>query len=213
VAESNALLPSGEFISPKFDANVYTNAIPHNVATMGDAPVKIAGDKPVFIKDVARVEDSGTPPTQSVAGNGQDAVYLSVLRIPGGNTIEIVDAVKKAVAELKDLPPGLEVKPAFDQSTFVRTTYRGLQREIVQALVLIALVILLFLQSARGTLIVSLAIPLSFAITLIVLYASGQTLNAFTLGGLTLAMGRLVDDAVVVLESDPPSPAHGAVHK
>jgi multidrug efflux pump subunit AcrB len=71
----------------------------------------------------------------------------------------------------------------------------------VQALVLIGLVILLFLQSLRGTLIVSAAIPLSFAITLIVLYASGQTLNAFTLGGLTLAMGRLVDDAVVVLES------------
>src|SRR5207248_290720 len=65
----------------------------------------------------------------------------------------------------------------------------------------IALVILLFLQSVRGTLIVAVAIPLSFAITLIVLYAQGQTLNAFTLGGLTLAMGRLVDDAVVVLES------------
>ena len=68
-------------------------------------------------------------------------------------------------------------------------TYHGLKKEIVQALVLIALVILLFLQSVRGTLIVSVAIPLSFAITLIVLYASGQTLNAFTLGGLTLAMG------------------------
>ena len=75
------------------------------------------------------------------------------------------------------------------------------KKEVVQALVLIALVILLFLQSIRGTLIVSVAIPLSFAITLIVLYATGQTLNAFTLGGLTLAMGRLVDDAVVVLES------------
>ncbi len=83
----------------------------------------------------------------------------------------------------------------------MRTTYHGLKKEIIQALVLIALVILLFLQSVRGTLIVSVAIPLSFAITLIVLYATGQTLNAFTLGGLTLAMGRLVDDAVVVLES------------
>ena len=83
----------------------------------------------------------------------------------------------------------------------MRTTYHGLKKEIVQALVLIAIVILLFLQSVRGTLIVSVAIPLSFAITLIVLYATGQTLNAFTLGGLTLAMGRLVDDAVVVLES------------
>jgi multidrug efflux pump subunit AcrB len=136
-----------------------------------------------------------------VAVNGNDAVYLNVLRIPGGNTLEIVDAVKAAVHGLKDLPPGVEVKPIFDQSTFVRTTYEGLKKEVLQALVLIALVILLFLQSVRGTIIVSVAIPLSFAVTLIVLYAGGHTLNAFTLGGLTLAMGRLVDDAVVVLES------------
>jgi multidrug efflux pump subunit AcrB len=201
VAKSNALLPSGEFISPKFDANVYTNAIPATVDTIGEAPVKVEGTRAVLIQDVARVEDGGTPPTQSVSVNGQDAVYLNVLRIPGGNTIEIVDAVKRVVEGLRDLPPGLTVKAYFDQSSFVRTTYHGLKKEIIQALFLIGLVILVFLQSVRGTLIVSVAIPLSFAITLIVLYASGQTLNAFTLGGLTLAMGRLVDDAVVVLES------------
>jgi multidrug efflux pump subunit AcrB len=109
--------------------------------------------------------------------------------------------VKKVVEAPPGPAPGREGEGVFDQSTFVRTTYERLKKEIIQALVLIALVILLFLQSIRGTLIVSVAIPLSFAITLIVLYASGQTLNAFTLGGLTLAMGRLVDDAVVVLES------------
>ena len=201
VARSNALLPSGELISPKFDANVYTNAIPPRVKEIGDAPVKLVGAIPVLIRDVAKLDDGGTPPTQSVSVNGRDAVYLNVLRVPGGNTLEIVDAVKKVVAGLRDLPPGMEVKAFFDQSTFVRTTYHGLKREIVQALVLIGLVILLFLQSTRGTVIVSFAIPLSFAITLLVLYAAGQTLNAFTLGGLTLAMGRLVDDAVVVLES------------
>jgi len=201
VSNSNKLLPSGEFISPKFDANVYTNAVPERVSTIGDAPIKVVNGAPVLIRDVARVEDGGTPPTQSVSVAGQDAVYLAVLRIPGGNTLQIVDAVKKTVANLKDLPPGMEVKAVFDQSTFVRTTIVGLQREIIQALVLIGIVILLFLQSVRGTLIVSAAIPLSFAITLIILFATGQTLNAFTLGGLTLAMGRLVDDAVVVLES------------
>ena len=201
VAGSNALLPSGEFIAPSFDANVYTNAIPKRVETIGEAPVKLVGDKPVLIRDVARVEDGGTPATQSLTVNGKDAVILNVLRIPGGNTIEIVDAVKKVVEGLHDLPPGMQAKVFFDQSLFVRSAYHGLKKEIVQALILIALVILLFLQSVRGTLIVSVAIPLSFAITLIVLYSSGQTLNAFTLGGLTLAMGRLVDDAVVVLES------------
>jgi multidrug efflux pump subunit AcrB len=201
VASSNALLPSGEFLAPNFDANVYTNAVPRRVEAIGEAPVKLVGNKPVLIRDVARVEDGGTPDTESLTVNGRDAVLLNVLRIPGGNTIDIVDAVKKVVEGLRDLPPGMQAKVYFDQSIFVRSAYHGLKKEIVQALGLIALVILLFLQSLRGTLIVSVAIPLSFAITLIVLYASGQTLNAFTLGGLTLAMGRLVDDAVVVLES------------
>src|SRR5580658_2786457 len=201
VSASNALLPSGEFIAPKFDANVYTNGVPREVKTIGQATVKVVHGAPVLIRDVADVQDSGTPETQIVSVNGKDAVLLNVLRVPGGNTIDIVDAVKKVVENLRDLPHGMQAKVYFDQSLFVRTTYYGLKKEIVQALVLIAIVILIFLQSLRGTMIVSVAIPLSFAITLIVLYGTGQTLNAFTLGGLTLAMGRLVDDAVVVLES------------
>lgn len=201
VAKSNALLPSGEFIAPSFDANVYTDAVPTRVAQIGDAPVKVVKGSPVYIRDVAHVQDGGAAPTQSVSVDGKNAVYLNVLRVPGGNTLAIVDAVKKTVAGLGNLPPGMKVKTVFDESTFVKTSYSGLKREVLQALVLIALVILLFLQSLRGTAIVAIAIPLSFAVTLIALYATGQTLNSFTLGGLTLAMGRLVDDAVVVLES------------
>jgi multidrug efflux pump subunit AcrB len=201
VHDSNALLPSGELINKRFDAIVYTNAVPRVIDDIGDAIVKRRGDRAVRIKDVARVDDGASPPTQAVSINGEDAVYLNVLRVPGGNTIEIVDEVKDKLAHLLNLPPGLKVEPIFDQSTFVRSTYSGLKKEVVQALVLVALVILVFLQSLRGTLVVSLAIPLSFAITLLVLYKQGETLNAFTLGGLTLVMGRLVDDAVVVLES------------
>ncbi len=201
VGQANALLPSGELISKAFDANVYTNAVPERVRVIGDATVKIEKGRPVMIRDVARVEDGGAAPTQSVSVDGRNAVYLNVLRVPGGNTLAIVDQVKRIVAGLRDLPPGVKVEPVFDESTFVRTAYSGLQKEIAQALVLIALVILLFLQSTRSTLVVAIAIPLSFAITLIVLYATGQTLNAFTLGGLTLAMGPLVDGAVVVIES------------
>jgi multidrug efflux pump subunit AcrB len=201
VRDSNALLPSGELINPRFDANVYTNAVPRRIRDIGDAIVKLEGGKAVRISDVARVVDAASPQTQAVTINGSDAVYLNVLRVPGGNTIDIVDQVQAFIAHGKGLPPGVHVEPIFDQSTFVRGTYHGLKKELVQAIVLVALVILVFLQSVRGTLVVSLAIPLSFAITLIVLYAKGQTLNSFTLGGLTLVMGRLVDDAVVVLES------------
>jgi multidrug efflux pump subunit AcrB len=201
VAESNALLPSGEFISPKFDANIYTNAVPPRVVAIGDAVVKEETGRPVFIRDVARVEDAGAAPTQTVSVNGQEAVYLNVLRVPGGNTLDIVEKAKGVIAGLRDLPAGLRIEPVFDQSTYVRTAYSGLRREVLQALFLIALVVLVFLQSFRGTLVVAVAIPLAFGFTLLVLYATGQTLNAFTLGGLTLAMGPLVDGAVVVLEA------------
>ena len=201
VAQSNALLPSGEFITSTFDANVYTDAVPSQVKKIGDAMVKLVNGSPVYIHDVAEVQDGGAATTQTVSVNGESAVYLNVLRVPGGNTLKIVDTVKRTVAGLPNLPAGMVVKTVFDESTFVKTSYSGLKREVVQALVLIAIVILVFLQSLRGTLIVAMAIPLSFAVTLIVLYATGQTLNSFTLGGLTLAMGRLVDDAVVVLES------------
>src|SRR5579863_3642185 len=159
VGRSNALLPSGEFISKNFDANVYTDAVPKRVKTIGDAPVKVIGDQAVLIKDVASVEDGGTPPTQTVAVDGQEAVYLSVLRIPGGNTLNIVKAVYDAVDHLSTLPPGMKVTAAFDQSTYVKTTFVGLKREVVTALCLIAVVILAFLQSIRGTLIVVVAIP------------------------------------------------------
>ncbi len=201
VDKANALLPSGRFITKEFDAILYTNAIPQKVSDIGEAIVKVVDGKPVFIKDVALVEDGGTPYNQTVSINKQNAVYLSVLRVPGGNVIEIVESVKRAIADLKGLPPGLTVTPIFDQSTFVKTTYNGLRREILQAMALISAIILIFLQSPRSVLVAAVAIPISFAIILLVLYATGQTLNAFTLGGLTLAMGPLVDISVVVLES------------
>lgn len=201
VSRANALLPSGRFIAKTFDANVYTNAVPLRVSEIGEAAVKIVDGRPVLIRDVARVEDGGSPDTQGVAINGQNAVYLNVLRVPGGNVIQIVDAIKTALADLKDLPKGMQVTPVFDQSTFVRSTFEGLKREIFQAFCLVAAVILIFLQSPRSVLIAAISVPISFAVILVVLYATGQTLNAFTLGGLTLAMGPLVDISVVVLES------------
>jgi multidrug efflux pump subunit AcrB len=201
IDKANALLPSGRLLAPGFEANVYTNAVARKVPDIGEAVIKVIDGAPVLIRDVASVEDGGTLPNQFVAVNGEPAVYLNVLRVPGGNTLQIVDEILKSVAALPDLPAGVQVKPIFDQSTFVRNSVDGLKREVVQALCLIAVVILLFLQSPRSVLISAIAVPLSFAIILLVLYATGQTLNAFTLGGLTLAMGPLVDISVVVLES------------
>lgn len=201
VERSNALLPSGRFNPPAFSANVYTNAVPPKVKDLGDGPITSVNGRTILIRDVAEVVDSGSRDAQGVSVNGQTAVYLNVLRVPGGNVVAIVDQVKDVVANLKDLPEGLEVKVLFDQSTFVRNSIHSLVREIVQALVLVGLVILLFLQSARSVLVALVAVPVSFAVILLVLAATGQSLNAFTLGGLTLSMGPLVDISVVVLEA------------
>ncbi len=201
INRANALLPSGRLIAPALDANVYTNAVPSHIEDLGDAMVKVIDGRPVQIRDVARVEDGGSPATQTVSVNGEDAVYLNVLRVPGGNILAIVDSVKERLRGLPGLPAGMHVDPIFDQSTFVRSTFHGLQKEILQAFVLVAMVILLFLQSWRSVVVAGISVPISFAIILIVLYTTGQTLNAFTLGGLTLAMGPLVDISVVVLES------------
>jgi multidrug efflux pump subunit AcrB len=133
VSRANALLPSGRFIAKTFDANVYTNAVPERVSDIGESVVKLVDGRPVLIRDVARVEDGGSPNTQGVAINGQDAVYLNVLRVPGGNVIQIVDAIKGALTGLRDLPKGMQVTPVFDQSTFVRSTFDGLKKEILQA--------------------------------------------------------------------------------
>ncbi|CAN5555808.1 efflux RND transporter permease subunit [soil metagenome] len=200
VARANALLPSGRLLSPDLDANVYTNAVPKKISDLEEATIKVIDGRPVLIRDVARIEDGGGPDTQTVFINGDPAVYLNVLRVPGGNVPRIVDQVNERIAELK-LPAGMKVKPVFDQSTFVRSTQSGLKKEIIQEFFLVAMVILLFLQSWRSVVVAAIAVPISFAIILIVLYVSGQTLNAFTLGGLTLAMGPLVDISVVVLES------------
>lgn len=201
IDRANALLPSGRFNPPTFSANVYTNAVPKSVEEIGEAVVKVVNGRPVLIRDVARIEDGGSKDAQSVTINGEVGVYLNVLRVPGGNVVAINDEIRRIVGGLKDLPPGVKVEPIFDQSSFVRGTIDGLKKEIFQALVLIGVVILLFLQSPRSVLISAIAVPISFAIILIVLYVSGQSLNAFTLGGLTLAMGPLVDISVVVLES------------
>ncbi len=201
IERANALLPSGRFNPPTFSANVYTNAVPKAVAEIGDAVVKSVNGHPVFLRDVATIEDGGSKDAQAVTINGETGVYLNVLRVPGGNVVAINDEIKRIVSGLKDLPPGVHVDPIFDQSTFVRGTIDGLKKEILQAMLLIGVVIFLFLQSARSMLIAGIAVPVSFAIILIVLYVTGQSLNAFTLGGLTLAMGPLVDISVVVLES------------
>ncbi len=201
--QANLMMPAGDIKVGRIDYNLYSNALFDVVRDMNSVVVKYdeKTGTPVRLEDVGRAEDSYAIQTQIVRANSEHAVYLNVLKQPGGNTIAIVDKVRAAIPHLVGLPPGLDVQVVFDQSKFIREAIAGLEHEVVQWLILVVLVILLFLRSGRSTIIVSVAVPLSMAVALVLLYATGNTLNNFTLGGLTLALGRLVDDAIVVIEN------------
>jgi multidrug efflux pump subunit AcrB len=129
-------------------------------------------------------------------------VYIPIYRQPGANTIAVVDAIRQAIPGiLNRLPNGINLNVVMDQSFYVRQAIRNLGEEGVIGAVLAAVMILLFLGEWHATLIAALAIPLSILAAFIGLYFTGQSINAMTLGGLALAVGRLIDDAVVVLEN------------
>ncbi|MHB8418450.1 MAG: efflux RND transporter permease subunit [Myxococcales bacterium] len=201
--QANLMMPAGDIKIGQIDYNLYSNALFDVVRDMNSIVVKYdeKTGTPVRLSDIGRAEDSYAIQTQIVRANSEHAVYLNVLKQPGGNTIAIVDKVRDAIPHLVGLPPGLDVHVVFDQSKFIREAIAGLEHEVVQGLALVILVILLFLRSGRSTIIVSVAVPLSMAVAIVLLYATGNTLNNFTLGGLTLALGRLVDDAIVVIEN------------
>ena len=203
VRRTNLILPSGHIEAGDRDYNVFANT---QVETARDLEnVVVASSSPaghlVRLRDVATVEDGAADQSEIVRIDGRRGVYLRVLKQPDGNTIGVVDAVKAALPNLRGVPPNVRLTFSFDQSAYVRAAVKALEHEALQGGVLAIIVILIFLLSWRATGIIAVAIPLSIVATFILLYFAKQTLNVFTLGGLALAVGRLVDDSIVELEN------------
>src|SRR5262245_6264345 len=201
VNDANFLLPSGDIKIGSVDYNIQTNNQFALVKPMEDIVVRRVGDIPVYVRDLGYVVDSYEEQTSVVRVDGNRAVYLRVNKQPGANTVEIVDAVKAALPKLIGIPPGVQIALTFDQSIYIRQSIESLWHEAAQGAVLAFVVILLFLGSLISTGIIFIAIPLSILGTFIAMYFLGQTINIFTLGGLALAVGRLVDDSIVELEN------------
>jgi len=207
VRTSNLLLPSGSLRAGDRDYNVFTNTQVPDVAPLRDVVVRSTsaqlgqGQGVVRVGDVAKVEDLAADQTEIVRVNGQRGVYLRVLKQPGANTISTVDAVRAAIPKLRSVPSNVKLNISFDQSSYIRSAVAALQHEALQGGVLAILVILIFLMNIRATAIIGVAIPLSIVATFMLLFFTNQTLNVFTLGGLALGVGRLVDDSIVELEN------------
>ena len=209
--DSNLILPAGNVRIGAEDYYIYSNSMIEKVAGIGSVPVKIGrGQAPVLIRDVASVDDSSQIQYNKVLINGQPSVYIPVLRQVGANTISVVDGVKNLLPRVFGLPPGMKLKTIFDQSTYIISAIKSLEHEAVSGSVLASLMILIFLGSFRSTLAIFLSIPLSILAGAFGLYMNGSTINIMTLGGFALAIGRLVDNSVIVLENINRHLAEGA---
>jgi multidrug efflux pump subunit AcrB len=198
----NLILPTGSAKIGEFEYNVGLNGSPRTIAELNDLPIRTTSAGTIYVRDVAQVHDGFQPQTNIVRHDGQRAVLVNILKYGTASTLDIVKRVKEELPRMKDgLPPDLEISTAVDQSVFVRAAVDGVVHEAILAGCLTALMILLFLGSWRGTLIIAVTIPLSILTSLIALSALGETINIMTLGGLALAVGILVDDATVAIEN------------
>jgi multidrug efflux pump subunit AcrB len=202
VLRQNVILPSG---TAKMGTNEYPillNASPEALRDIGDLPIKSVRGTTVYVRDVANVRDGNSPQTNMVHVEGRRSVLMSILKNGKASTLDIARNIREMLPKtMARLPKELKTSLLFDQSLFVRAAVDGVVKEALIAAGLTALMILLFLGSWRSTFIVVVSIPLSILMSIAVLYALGQTLNVMTLGGMSLAVGILVDDATVAIEN------------
>jgi CzcA family heavy metal efflux pump len=198
----NLIIPSGTEKVGEFEYNVKLNGSPKAVEEYNDLPIKTVNGTVIYFRDVAHVRDGAAPQTNIVRVDGQPASLMTIQKTGDASTLDIIRDIKQRLPLVRDAsPPDLDINPIGDQSLFVSGAINGVIREGVIAAALTGLMILLFLGSWRSTLIITISIPLSVLASLIGLSLVGQTINIMTLGGLALAVGILVDDATVAIES------------
>jgi CzcA family heavy metal efflux pump len=202
LANQDQIEPVG---TAKIGTYQYMVQLNNSAATLPDfnnLPVKTVNGATILMRDVGHVRD-GFPPQQSIVHvDGARAVLSTVLKNGSASTLDVVQGVLAKLQQIKQqLPETLKISTLNDQSLFVKAAIGGVIREGTIAAVLTSLMVLLFLGSWRSTIIIALSIPLSVLCALIALWATGETLNIMTLGGLALAVGILVDDATVTIEN------------
>ncbi|HUI25540.1 MAG TPA: efflux RND transporter permease subunit, partial [Candidatus Kryptonia bacterium] len=202
VNDANLIIPAGDAKIGDTDYFVDTNSLIEDPDWINDVPVKVGdGQAPVLVRDIGHAEDAAQIQQNVVRINGQRSVYVPILKQGNANTIAVVDGVKSLLPKIVGLPEGMKLHSIFDQSSYIRAAVESLEHEAGSAAVLASLMILLFLGSFKSTFAIFLSIPLSILAATFGLYMNGSTINVMTLGGFALAIGRLVDDSVVVLEN------------
>jgi HAE1 family hydrophobic/amphiphilic exporter-1 len=195
-------LPTGTLWGTDKVYSVESNGQLNNAAEFGALIVAYRDGAPVRLRDLGRVIDSVQDTKQASWFNGQRAIVLAIQRQPGTNTVAVAHRVKDEVASLQAaLPPSVELATLYDRSQSIEQSVHDVKVTLFLALCLVVMVIFLFLRNLRATLIPSLALPMSIIGTFAVMYLLGYSLDNLSLMALTLAVGFVVDDAIVVLEN------------
>ena len=198
----NLIIPAGTARIGTREYNVELNSSPEVVNEFKSIPVKSVNGQIVNMGDIANVQDAFADQTNVVRVDRRRAAYLSILKKSNASTLEVVEAARNMLPVIKEsAPDGLEMRMDFDQSVFVENSIESVLHEAVTGAILVSLMILFFLGSWRSIVIVCTSIPLSILVGIIVLKLTGNSLNIMTLGGLSLAIGMLVDDATVEVEN------------
>jgi hydrophobe/amphiphile efflux-1 (HAE1) family protein len=202
VQNENVEIPGGRIIKGESEMGVRTLGRIDAINEFGDIIVANVNGTPIRISDVGRVEDTFAEPTTWNSIDHKQAVSLDVRRQSGTNTVQIISAVKQKLESIKKtLPPGVTIRIIRDQSVFINASVASLEEHLLFGSLLASLVVLLFIRNFRSVIIAAIAIPTSIVATFTLLKAMDFTLNNMTLLALTLAVGIVIDDAIVVLEN------------
>ncbi len=202
VSRENIELPSGRIEGDNTELTIRTLGRLLTIEDFNNLVIREDGDKVVRFRDIGIAEADAEDTRSIMKRNGVPMVACVIIPQPGANYIDIVDRAYGVMADMqKDLPDDVEAGVAFDNTVFIRSSINEVKDTIVEAFVLVVLIIFLFLRNWRTTLIPVLAIPISLVGAFFVMYLAGFTINILTLLAIVLAIGLVVDDAIVVMEN------------
>ncbi|MDP1657128.1 MAG: efflux RND transporter permease subunit [Hylemonella sp.] len=202
IRRSNLEVPAGRIESRQREFSVTSNTDLRSPAQFGEIVIKTVNGFPVKLRDVARIEEGAAEERTSVRLNGRPAISAGVIRQATANPLVLSQGVREMLPKLKaDLPPGISIDVANDNSIFIDRSVKNVYKTIAEAVVLVALVIFVFLRTVRASIIPIVTIPVSLVGTFALMALAGFTVNTLTLLALVLAIGLVVDDAIVVLEN------------
>src|SRR3984885_7761958 len=203
ISKATLVMPSGNMWTGKLNRIARTNAaLGGNLAELLSTPIRPVSGATVYLSDIGAIENGTDIVTAYAHVNGKRTVYIPVTKRADASTLAVINAVKAAIPDFKKaVPNDVDVRLEFDQSPFVTNSIRGLVIEGLLGAVLTGLMVLIFLRDWRSALIVVTNIPFALLGGVVMLWATGQTINIMTLGGLALAVGVLVDEATVEIEN------------